>query len=179
MPTWKWSLFWGQIPSVCVLLILTQRWHFLLSVGLCWFAPSLLLWGRCTWLFCVCIPEAWRSSFFPSGSDGKDSASTAGGPGLIPGWGRSPGGGHGNPLQRPCLENPTDRGAWWGCPPWGRKESDTTDGVSYSFNTSREEDSRGPHHEISFFLPICGMTWRTESWSAEGLLVEVRRSFSI
>ena len=33
--------------------------------------------------------------------------------GLIPGWGRSPGGGHGNPLQYSCLENPMDRGAWW------------------------------------------------------------------
>ena len=33
--------------------------------------------------------------------------------GLIPGSGRSPGGEHGNPLQYSCLENPTDRGAWW------------------------------------------------------------------
>ena len=33
--------------------------------------------------------------------------------GLIPGSGRSPGGGHGNPLQYSCLENPLDRGAWW------------------------------------------------------------------
>ena len=32
--------------------------------------------------------------------------------GLIPGLGRFPGGGHGNPLQYPCLENPMDRGAW-------------------------------------------------------------------
>ena len=32
--------------------------------------------------------------------------------GLIPGWGRSPGGGHGNPLQYSCLENPMGRGAW-------------------------------------------------------------------
>ena len=32
--------------------------------------------------------------------------------GLIPGLGRSPGGGHGNLLQYSCLENPTDRGAW-------------------------------------------------------------------
>ena len=31
----------------------------------------------------------------------------------IPGSGRTPGGGHGNPLQYPCLENPLDRGAWW------------------------------------------------------------------
>ena len=33
--------------------------------------------------------------------------------GLIPGSGQSPGGGHGNPLQYSCLENPMDRGAWW------------------------------------------------------------------
>ena len=36
-----------------------------------------------------------------------------GGLGLIPGSGRCPGGGHGNPLQYSCLENPMDRGAWW------------------------------------------------------------------
>ena len=34
--------------------------------------------------------------------------------GSIPGSGRSPGGGHRNPLQYSCLENPMDRGAWWG-----------------------------------------------------------------
>ena len=33
--------------------------------------------------------------------------------GSIPGWGRSPGGGHGNPLQYSCLEKTMDRGAWW------------------------------------------------------------------
>jgi len=33
--------------------------------------------------------------------------------GSISGWGRSPEGGHGNPLQYSCLENPMDRGAWW------------------------------------------------------------------
>ena len=33
--------------------------------------------------------------------------------GLIPGLGRSPGGGNGDPLQYSCLENPMDRGAWW------------------------------------------------------------------
>ena len=34
--------------------------------------------------------------------------------------------GHGNPLQCSCLENPMDRGAWWGCGLWGCKELDTT-----------------------------------------------------
>ena len=33
--------------------------------------------------------------------------------GSVSGWGRSPGGGHGHPLQHSCLENPMDRGAWW------------------------------------------------------------------
>ena len=49
---------------------------------------------------------------FPSGSDGKESACNTGDLGLIPGPGRSPGGGQGNPLQYSCLENPLDRGAW-------------------------------------------------------------------
>ena len=44
---------------------------------------------------------------------GKESACNAGDPGSIPGLGRSPGEGHGNPLQYSCLENPMDRGAWW------------------------------------------------------------------
>ena len=45
---------------------------------------------------------------FPDGSDGKASARNAGDPGLIPGSGRSPGEGNGNPLQHSCLENPMD-----------------------------------------------------------------------
>ena len=49
---------------------------------------------------------------FPGGSDDKESACNAGDLGLIPGLGRSPGGGHGNPLQRSCLESPVGRGAW-------------------------------------------------------------------
>ena len=49
---------------------------------------------------------------FPSGSSGKESAYNAGGMGLIPGSGRSPGGGNGNPLQYSCLKNLMDRGAW-------------------------------------------------------------------
>ena len=49
---------------------------------------------------------------FLCGSDGKETAYKAGDQGSIPGSGRSPGGGNGNPLQGSCLENPTDRGAW-------------------------------------------------------------------
>ena len=46
---------------------------------------------------------------FPGGSEGKESACNVGDLGLIPGLGRSPGGGHGNPLQYSCLENPMDQ----------------------------------------------------------------------
>ena len=43
----------------------------------------------------------------------KNPCANAGDVSLIPGSGRSLGGGHGNPLQYSCLENPMDRGAWW------------------------------------------------------------------
>ena len=52
-----------------------------------------------------------RCCLFPGGSDGKASAYNAGDPGSIPGLGRSPGEGNGNPLQDSCLENSTDGGA--------------------------------------------------------------------
>ena len=59
--------------------------------------------------------SSWRdlraSRFdFPGGSDGKASAYNVGDLGSIPGLGRSPGEGNGNPLQYSCLENPMDRG---------------------------------------------------------------------
>ena len=49
---------------------------------------------------------------FPGGSDGKESACSAGDPGLTPGSGRSPREENGYPLQFSCLENSMDRGAW-------------------------------------------------------------------
>ena len=50
---------------------------------------------------------------FLSDSDGTEFACNAGDPGSIPGLGRYPGEGNGNPLQYSCLENSMDRGAWW------------------------------------------------------------------
>ena len=58
----------------------------------------------------------------------KNLPASVGDAGLIPGLGRSPGGGPGNLLQYSCLENPVDRGAWRATvSPWGHKESDTTE----------------------------------------------------
>ena len=61
---------------------------------------------------------------------GKESASNAGNVGSIPGSGRSPEGGNGNPRQYSCLETPMDGGAWVGYSPWGPKESGTTEQLS-------------------------------------------------
>ena len=63
---------------------------------------------------------------FPGGSDGKESACNLGDLGLIPGLGRSPGEGNGNPFQYSCLENPMDRGTWQAIVHGVTKESDKT-----------------------------------------------------
>ena len=70
------------------------------------------------WWLCLQISvigkrqELLKKKCFPGGSDSEGLACNAGGLGSIPGSGRSPGGGNGNPLQYSCLENPMDRGAW-------------------------------------------------------------------
>ena len=64
---------------------------------------------------------------FPGGSAGKESTCNAGDLGLIPGLGRSSGGGHGNSLQHSCLENPHGQRSLVGYSPWSRTESNKTE----------------------------------------------------
>ena len=61
--------------------------------------------------FTLQLQICFFSRGFPDGSVGKASACNAGDPGSIPGSGRSPGEGNGNPLEHSCLENPMDGGA--------------------------------------------------------------------
>ena len=84
---------------------------------------------------------------FPSGSDGKVSVYNEEDLGSIPGSGRSPGEGNGNPLQYSCLENTMGRGTWLAYSSWGCKESDMTEGL-HSLTYSLTSD----HHES----PISG-----------------------
>ena len=83
------------------------------------------------YLFCLRAfplnPQIKVTWDFPGGSDGKESACNAGDFGSIPGLGRSPGEGHGNPLQYSCLENSMDRGPWWTTVHGVTKESDMTE----------------------------------------------------
>ena len=67
---------------------------------------------------------------FPCGSAGKESTCNVGDQGSISGLGRSPGGGHGNPLQYWCLENPHGQRGLVGYNPWGHKEMDMTEWLS-------------------------------------------------
>ena len=67
---------------------------------------------------------------FPGGSDGKQTTTNAGDLSSITELGRSPGGGHGNPLQHSCLENPHGQRSLGGYSPRGHKESDTTEQLS-------------------------------------------------
>ena len=62
----------------------------------------------------------------------KASACNARDLGSMPGLGRSPGEGNGNPLEYSCLKNPMDRGAWWATA-YGVTESDMTEQLTLSF----------------------------------------------
>ena len=89
---------------------------------------------------------------FPGGSDGKESACNAGDPGSIPGLGRSTGEGNGYPPQYSCLENPMQRNLV-GYSPWGHKELDTTEQLTFSRHSFkkklwswRESEGQGFYH---------------------------------
>ena len=98
----------------------------------------------------------------PCISVGKESACSAGDPGLIPELGRSPGEGNGNPLQYPCLENLVDRGAWWAAVYGGPKGSGMTEQLTHSTEKNAHVEAPLIDHHISLvgkaFLAAKG--WR-------------------
>ena len=92
-----------------------------------------------------------RQLGFPGGSEVKTSACNAGDLGLIPGLGRSPGGGNGNPLQYSCLENPMDRQAWWATVHGVTKSLTRLSNLPFTFTLTHQlpgklAESHAPHH---------------------------------
>ena len=117
---------------------------------LLYFLFGLILLSLCNivlFWFCYTIYIANSASIL-GGSEVKASDSNAGDPDSIPGLGRSPGEGNGNPLQYSCLENLMDRGLV-GYSPWGHKESDMTERLlSLSLSLS-----------LSFFEAFTSLKW--------------------
>ena len=99
---WRASGKRGFLQTTCASGQITWRGSYL---GL----RNYLTWKKLNWIL------NWhhvKCNGFPGGSGHKESACNAGGTGLIPGSGRSPGEENGNPLQYSCLENSMHRGAW-------------------------------------------------------------------
>ena len=79
---------------------------------------------------------------------GKESACQAGNSGSIPGSGRSPGGGNGNPLQHSCLENPMGRGVWRATVHGVKNESDLTEATEHMCKTDSCWEAVVQHREL-------------------------------
>ena len=79
---------------------------------------------------------------FPCGSAGQETACNGGDLGSIPGLGKSPGEGHGNPLQYSCLENPHGQKSLEGYSPWGHKELDVTEQLSTAQQSNENKGYR-------------------------------------
>ena len=83
---------------------------------------------------------------------GKESTCNAGDPNMIPGLGRSPGGGHGDSFLYSSLENPTGHRSLVGCSPWGCKELDMTEQLSTQTRSFRiRKEILGEHSEEVIF----------------------------
>ena len=94
-----WAAVYGVAQSRTQLKWLSSSSSVYMSVSVCQSVPA---------FFCYLV----SIHYFPGGSEGKKSACSTGDLGSIPGSGRSPGEGNGNPLQHTCLENSMDRGSW-------------------------------------------------------------------
>ena len=90
----------------------------------------------------------------PRWLSGKESTCQAGDMGSIPGSGRSPEEGNGNPLQYSCLGNPTDRGAWRATVHRGRKELDTTEQLNWTVAHQAPPSMGFPRQEYWSGLPF-------------------------
>ena len=100
---------------------------------------------------------------FPGSSDGKESACNAGDLSLIPGLGRSPGGGHGSPLEYFCLENLQWQRSLAGYSPWGCKSQIQLNTVQHNLTPEETLNSKGTRqmsHVWTFSAPWLIILWK-------------------
>ena len=91
---------------------------------------------------------------------------------MIPGLGRSPGGGHGNPLHCSCLENPHGQRSLAGYSPWGCRESDTTERLCIATMICNEESKKIRWRKQSL------QQWCWENWTATCKRVKLEHSLT-
>ena len=91
-------------------------------------------WPFHAWFIWLLGENYFMCMGFPGGSNGKESTCNAGDLSWIPELRSSPGGGHGNPIQCSCLENPHGQRSLVGCNPWGHKKSERTEWLSTAFH---------------------------------------------
>ena len=119
-PGWTITYLPRTFPGTLVDSLISPKKAFVDIVPGPWQPIKAPLW------VCVMLCEILGRLFgFLGGSPVKNPPAYAGDLGLIPGLGRSPGGGHSNPQYR-CLENPHGQRSLAGYSPWGHKESDLT-----------------------------------------------------
>ena len=129
--SWTWlalrapvaKCWWHQAASsgICDPVLFLPRFYFFLSLPFSYFLPYFIIFpilplsSHVTFSL-LSAPSGGSDrnwwGYRGGGSDAKESACNAGGLGLMPGSGRSPGEGNGNPFQYSCLENSMGRGAW-------------------------------------------------------------------
>ena len=90
-----------------------------------------MLYSKCIYIYMMNVYHIYKHEGFPGVSYVKESSCNAGDLGLIPGLGRSPGEGTGNPLQYSCLESSMNKGAWRATVHMGYQESDMTEETEY------------------------------------------------
>ena len=119
----------------------------------------------CQAIFCNnLMRERNLKNLIPRSLSGKESACNAGDTGdvgLIPGLGRSPGGGNGNPLQYSCLENPHGQRSLVGYSPRGGKESDTNEHTHIIQH--KEKESKEEWRYIYTYICIYGYVYQNHS----------------
>ena len=124
------EIMYAQSLQTCLVYIIFTWFSF-------WHVHGGLLQAHLACHLVYLSSEKLESVIFPDSSDGKESACSAGDPGLIPELGRSPGEGNGYSLQYSCLENSMDRGAWCTIV-HGVTESYTTEKLTLSISTKSE-----------------------------------------